>query len=625
MSTERLEAVIALRDEYSEKMEKIVNETKKARGQMAKLKPVIDANDKVSAKISKIKRLVSGLNRLKSMVKLDAKDNASKKANALRKKLLKLKAKAIMLKVKDKASTIIGKVGSKLKAIVKRRWDAKVGLRDKATTGLNKIKSLLATLAAGVVIKATIQSGAQLEQQEIAMNHFMGVGNPGKSKVQIAKMSEEYMRGLRTNANATPYDTPEVIAAGTRALTISNGNTKAAMSMLKISEDMAAADPNKTLGDAIEAIADAKMGEFERLKEFGFKGSKEEFDKAGGDLMKMKSQDGKTLDQLFGGLANKQANTASGKFSTIIGNLKTANQDFGKGLLEGVSPALTKIRDKMQNLLGDEKTQSQVKAFGQRFGNGLLKGMDVISKLGKVLSDGFSNALDNDQLNLFMGTLKKLFSTVSNDMPAIQGLIHAFGFIAGTAFNIVIFVLNILLSVFRVVFHTIATIVKAAMKVPDLFSKAWEKARQKVSSAVNSVKTVVKRCMGSISSAVNSVKSAINGFKSAWLSAKKKIESNPIVQKITEQRTNTTSGNKTKSGKGKKAFGFRRVPRNDYPVRLHEGERVLTKNEANKLDGQLGGAITFNIEKVYVREENDIDRISSEFFRKIKLAHMGGA
>ena len=53
-------------------------------------------------------------------------------------------------------------------------------------------------------------------------------------------MSADYLKSLRNNANATPFETREVIAAGTRALQIAGGNTKEAMGMVKLAEDMAA-------------------------------------------------------------------------------------------------------------------------------------------------------------------------------------------------------------------------------------------------------------------------------------------------------------------------------------------------------------------------------------------------
>ncbi|MCB6585331.1 hypothetical protein, partial [Streptococcus gordonii] len=54
------------------------------------------------------------------------------------------------------------------------------------------------------------------------------------------------------------------------------------MSLVKLAEDMAAASGGTaSVQDAIEALGDAKMGEMERLKSFGFKVSADEFEQKG--------------------------------------------------------------------------------------------------------------------------------------------------------------------------------------------------------------------------------------------------------------------------------------------------------------------------------------------------------
>lgn len=67
------------------------------------------------------------------------------------------------------------------------------------------------------------------------------------------------------------------------------------------------------------------------------------------------------------------------------------------------------------------------------------------------------------------------------------------------------------------------------------------------------------------------------------------------------------------------ATGLRRVPKDDYPAFLHEGERVLTKVEADKQDKAISG---FNIAKladsIVVREEADIDRIIDGLYLRFK-------
>ena len=66
------------------------------------------------------------------------------------------------------------------------------------------------------------------------------------------------------------------------------------------------------------------------VKEFSFKGSKEAFDAAGGDLTKVKDVGtGKTIQEMFGGGASKLAQTPTGMWQTITGNIQSGLQDAG--------------------------------------------------------------------------------------------------------------------------------------------------------------------------------------------------------------------------------------------------------------------------------------------------------
>lgn len=69
------------------------------------------------------------------------------------------------------------------------------------------------------------------------------------------------------------------------------------------------------------------------------------------------------------------------------------------------------------------------------------------------------------------------------------------------------------------------------------------------------------------------------------------------------------------------AFGINRVPYDDYPVRLHQGERVLTANQARQMDNGLGAAnITIHMGSVTIREDADIDRIAAALAQNLKIA-----
>ena len=454
-TTEELQAVITLIDDYTENLMPIIQKTREMKALMDSVKPKISAPKDKATPI--YKRVVSLIKKIKEE-KITPKEilirgaKATKELAKIRKDAMLLNAKRIALNIKNTSTASIAKLGSKLKEIVKKRWDARIGVKDKASGTLNKIKGMLGVLAAGVVIKSTVQSGMELEQQKVSMEHFMGVGNQGKSKAQVKGMTNDYVKQLRANANATPFETGEVIKTGTRALTISGGDVKQSMKMVKLAEDMAASDPNKSLGDAIEALADAKMGEFERLKEFGYKGTKEDFDKAGGDFFKMKSKDGQTLEGLFGGLSAKQAQTSSGMMSTIMGNIGNVKQNIGTGILDGLKPALSggvglfsKLGDDAGATLGN-KIGTTLNSTIQGI-SGLLSGMDF----GGIFNS-FTTSIQ-PAIDLF----KSLHNHIVTKSPESQAVLQTFGTIVKTVFEGMRPVIQLVGSVIRGVMGWIAS------------------------------------------------------------------------------------------------------------------------------------------------------------------------
>lgn len=71
------------------------------------------------------------------------------------------------------------------------------------------------------------------------------------------------------------------------------------------------------------------------------------------------------------------------------------------------------------------------------------------------------------------------------------------------------------------------------------------------------------------------------------------------------------------------AYGLSYVPYDNYPARLHEGERVLTAAEARAYNTGGGGvAIQKLADMIVVREDADIDRIASELARKLREMQM---
>lgn len=69
----------------------------------------------------------------------------------------------------------------------------------------------------------------------------------------------------------------------------------------------------------------------------------------------------------------------------------------------------------------------------------------------------------------------------------------------------------------------------------------------------------------------------------------------------------------------RKAYGMSYVPYDDFPARLHEGERVLTASENRSYNGGVPG-VTISENNFVIREEADVDKVASALAAKISMA-----
>jgi len=70
------------------------------------------------------------------------------------------------------------------------------------------------------------------------------------------------------------------------------------------------------------------------------------------------------------------------------------------------------------------------------------------------------------------------------------------------------------------------------------------------------------------------------------------------------------------------AYGIQRVPYNNFPALLHEGERVLTASEARAYNSRQNASVMITGNTFVVREDADIDRIAQELARRLERAQM---
>ena len=109
-----------------------------------------------------------------------------------------------------------------------------------------------------------------------------------------------------------------------------------------------------------------------------------------------------------------------------------------------------------------------------------------------------------------------------------------------------------------------------------------------------------------------------------WTNLKDAILNNPIVATVRQVFSGGNDSN-SKNNKGQKsAWGTKRVVGNDVPYRLHDGEKILTRTQADAYEKGigLGGGISINIENMSIREEADINKVAKELVARLNRSRL---
>lgn len=209
--------------------------------------------------------------------------------------------------------------------------------KQKANGLMGVFKKLLGMIAAGITIKASIDGASNMEQFRNTLETVLKDPNKARKKLAWANRF----------ANKTPFESQEVVEGMTKLQSYGIEGDRILKSTnrtyLEMIGDMASG-MGKSFDQAIEAVADARTGELERLKEFGItKNMIADFGKSQGiEIFNNKGQIkdmelfNKTLFEMmnsrFGGAMEKQAKTFKGGLSTISGAFKS-----GLATLAGVN------------------------------------------------------------------------------------------------------------------------------------------------------------------------------------------------------------------------------------------------------------------------------------------------
>ena len=329
----------------------------------------------------------------------------------------------------------------------------------------------------------------------------------------------------------------------------------------------------------------------------------------------------------------------------FVGNLRTETE-----VAEAFFSASNGNMEMLNNMLGTQyKTFEEAKEGIAKNQGGLVEEMSTtLGGLLSTISGKFKNSLKGvtkvftDMLSGSMNGIIGFIDSISPKMVAMAESVKA-GFeafskseqasqymqIFKTAFevawNIVKATIEAVRPVIESIFNFIAQHSTEISTIIQMFGTVWRSVWKTIGTLLQGAWAICQPILSTLIGAIAKAQGAVDALCSAW-NKMTSLLSKPInaVVNVTKKGASWVS-DKLGLSKGKKsAWGTKRVVGNDVPYRLHDGERVLTRTEADRYDkGQNAQGINITVNGLTVREEADIDKIASAMVRKIKEAKLG--
>lgn len=310
----------------------------------------------------------------------------------------------LIVKTVDRSSRSINNIDSSLK---------KLGRTAKLAG------AALAGIAAGQVARGIVNQYREFEKYRTVLTTFLGSSQKANAELQR----------LQTLANSLPQDLQDITQAFT---VLSRNGIDTSSESLTAFSNIATANA-KSFSQLGEAVADALTGEFERLKEFGIKVSRENdgfvarigdqqvaVAKTSTDLVRQLRSLGEEGGR-FGGAAAANADTLDQSFSNLQGALFETSVTIG----EELRPALKGVVDDTAALL--RNNEELVKSFGVGLGEAIKGTANAI----KFLAANFDLIRDAALTLIFIrmaGSLANLTSKIGSFTAGAKGFT---GFFSG--------------------------------------------------------------------------------------------------------------------------------------------------------------------------------------------------
>ena len=532
-----------------------------------------------------------------------------------------LNAKRIALNIKNTSTASISRLGSKLKEIVKKRWEARIGVKDKASSVLNKIKGAALALAAIKAITIAVKASDQFSQTRARLNLM----NDGQmSTKQLESEIFKKSMGSRTDVQTMSDVVSRLgITAGDK---FKNNKEIVDFSSLLSKQFKISGASGEEQSSAMYQLSQAMASgalqgdEFRTIKENAPLLAKAIQKELGDKDIKTAASNGEITSDLIKRAMFNSAGEIEERFNKIPWTFKDAMTMGLNGIKKGAEPVFEGLNSLVNN--------SSVKSFISELPNTMKSTLDNIGGLLSTLNwDGIFNSFTTS-IQPAIDLFKSLHNHIATKSPESQAILQIFGTIVKTVFEGMRPVIQFAGDVIRGVMGWIASHSKEIQTIVQALGIVWKTVWWAISGVIKAVGKIIGPILSGIVSVISGIANIIIKAKNAWESFKKAISGGATVKVNYSERGGLAYGTDSGSGNNgrSRAMGQKVIPRNNYPINAHEGEMLLTKQDANEYrDGRgKSSGINIIINGLTIRENADIDLLAGRVAKKINLAVAGG-
>lgn len=283
------------------------------------------------------------------------------------------------------------------------------------------------------------------------------------------------------------------------------------------------------------------------------------------------------------------------------------------GVLKPLADWLQTYQPKIEKFLVD--VSKKVSVVMQNLQPTFKKFFENLSKTVTTLTPTFNKVFENIPIivKAMQPVLEKVFDgialVVGKLPPVFDVVIKTVSFLGKVWKGIWPTISSILETAWAIIDPIFSILVSVASIIVDIFTLAWPRISGAIEGLWKYIEPILDLIAGGLRK-IAEIASSVAEFFGLKVSKSK----------------GGAQGSSNKNSDGiPHAIGLSRVPYDNYPALLHEGERVLTKQEVNSSRGFGSVNIGKLAETVVVREEADIDKIAAAMVNRLQSVSLNMA